>query len=112
MTVCERGYAMKLVMLGTSGFHPTDEGQTACYMLPELGIMLDAGSGLYRASPYLQTASLDIYLTHAHSDHILGLDYLVGAILKKSFTESQLQVIDENMQVLFQRTDEFVSRVR
>jgi len=74
--------------------------------------MLDAGSGLYRASPYLQTASLDIYLTHAHSDHILGLDYLVGAILKKSFTESQLHVSNENMQALFQWTDEFVSRVR
>jgi ribonuclease Z len=103
---------MKLVLLGTHGFHPTDEGQTACYMLPEVGIMLDAGSGLYRASPFLQTASLDIYLTHAHSDHILGLDYLSGAILKKRFTELQPQVSDENMQALFQWTDEFVSRVR
>lgn len=102
---------MKLVLLGTNGFHPTDEGQTACYLLPEIGIMLDAGSGLYRASPYLQTASLDIYLTHAHSDHIVGLDHLVGAMMKKQLSELQTHVSDENIQALFQLTDEFVSRV-
>jgi ribonuclease Z len=103
---------MKLVLLGTNGFSPTDEGQTACYMLPEVGIMLDAGSGVYRASPYLQTDSLDIYLTHAHADHFRGLEYLFGMIMKKRFTESQLQVSEESIQALLQRTDEFVNRVR
>ena len=42
-------------MLGTNGAQPTDDAQTACYMIPELGIMLDAGSGLYRLPRYLET---------------------------------------------------------
>lgn len=103
---------MKLVLLGTNGFHPTDNAQTACYMLPELGIVLDAGSGLHRISRYLQTSSLDIYLSHAHSDHFIGLDYLAGAILKKELTESNLLISDDNFAIISQRSDDFLSRVR
>jgi ribonuclease BN (tRNA processing enzyme) len=44
--------------------------------LPELGVMFDAGTGFYRAADYLQTDSLDIYLSHAHLDHIFGLTVL------------------------------------
>ena len=34
---------MKLLLLGTNVLVPTEEGgQTACYMLPEQGIVLDA----------------------------------------------------------------------
>lgn len=68
---------MRLVLLGTGGYHPNDRRQTACIMLPELGVLLDAGTGLYRAGNYLQTAQLDIFLTHAHLDHIVGLSYLL-----------------------------------
>ncbi len=39
---------MKLVVLGSNGYRPTDLGHTACYAIPELGLLLDAGSGLYR----------------------------------------------------------------
>ncbi|HEX6962316.1 MAG TPA: MBL fold metallo-hydrolase [Lacipirellula sp.] len=67
---------MKLVLLGTTGYHANDRRQTACFMLPELGVVFDAGTGLYRVCDYLQTDSLDIFLTHAHLDHCIGLTYM------------------------------------
>ncbi len=67
---------MKLVFLGTTGYHPSDRRQTACIMLPELGILLDAGTAMYRARHYLQTKTLDIFLTHAHLDHVAGLTFI------------------------------------
>jgi ribonuclease Z len=102
---------MRLVLLGTNGFHPTEEGQTACYMLPDQGIVLDAGSGMHRVWQYLKSTSLDIYLSHAHSDHYLGLFYLIGAVLKKIIAESGLPVSDETIGTFFSEADAFMSRV-
>jgi ribonuclease BN (tRNA processing enzyme) len=68
---------MRLVLLGTTGYHPNDRRHTACFLLPECGVMFDAGTGLYRAAKYLATAELDIFLTHAHLDHVIGLSYLL-----------------------------------
>ena len=67
---------MKLILLGTSGYHPNDSRQTACLMLPELGVILDAGTAMYRAAAHLVTDDLDIFVTHAHLDHVIGLTYL------------------------------------
>jgi len=67
---------MKLVLLGTTGYHANDRRQTACLMLPELGVVFDAGTALYRVSEYVQTDTLDIFLSHAHLDHSLGLTYM------------------------------------
>lgn len=67
---------MRLVLLGTTGYHPNDRQQTACLLLPEVRVMLDAGTGMYRAAEYLRGEELDIFLTHAHLDHIVGLTYL------------------------------------
>ena len=50
---------MRLVVLGTAGYHPNDWRHTLCMMIPELGIMLDAGTGAYRAVRHLQTPELD-----------------------------------------------------
>ncbi len=76
---------MKLVLLGTAGYHPTERRQTACLMLPEVGVVLDAGSGLFRSVPFIQTPTLDIFLTHAHLDHIVGLTYLLDICQRKRF---------------------------
>jgi ribonuclease BN (tRNA processing enzyme) len=38
--------------------------------------MLDAGTGLFRASSLIQKESLDILLSHAHLDHIFGLTFI------------------------------------
>jgi ribonuclease BN (tRNA processing enzyme) len=69
---------MKLVLLGSGGYFPNDRRHTACLLLPEVGVVLDAGSGICRIGKYLQTDRLDIYLTHAHLDHIAGLTYLMN----------------------------------
>ena len=71
---------MKLVLLGTGGYFPTARRQTACLMLPEIGVVLDAGTGMYRLGKHLQTDRLDIFLTHAHLDHIAGLTYLLNLV--------------------------------
>ena len=69
---------MKLLLLGTAGYHPNERRQTACLMLPEEGIVLDAGTGFFRVRGHLQTPALDILLTHAHLDHVVGLTYLLS----------------------------------
>lgn len=71
---------MRLVLLGTTGYHPNDLRHTACLMLPELGVALDAGTGFYRVRDYLQTPTLDVFLTHAHLDHVIGLTYLFDVL--------------------------------
>ena len=68
---------MRLHCLGTAGYHPSETRQTSCYFLPDSGILLDAGSGMFRLTPLIKTATLDILLSHAHLDHIIGLTFLL-----------------------------------
>lgn len=75
---------MKLVMLGTTGYHPNDIRQTACYALPEIGVVLDAGTGMFRLREHIATPELDIFLSHAHLDHIAGLTFLLGTLFDKN----------------------------
>lgn len=74
---------MKIVFLGTGGYHPTDLRQTACFMLPEEGIVLDAGSGMYRVRDWIQTDHLDVFLSHCHLDHVFGLTFLLNVLFEK-----------------------------
>ena len=46
--------------------------------------MLDAGTATYRAGEYLTTPELDIFLTHAHLDHVVGLTYLFSVMQRSS----------------------------
>jgi ribonuclease Z len=71
---------MKLILLGTGGYFPTSRRHTACLMLPEIGVVLDAGSGICQIGKHRETDQLDIFLTHAHLDHISGLTYLVNLL--------------------------------
>jgi ribonuclease BN (tRNA processing enzyme) len=75
-------FAMKLLFLGTSGYHPTERRQTSCLLLPECGVVLDAGTGMFRLGRYLQTEEADIFLTHAHLDHSTGLTYLFSVLME------------------------------
>ena len=75
---------MKLVLLGTTGYHPNNRRQTACFMLPEAGIVLDAGTGMFRVREQLATDELDIFLSHAHLDHIVGLTFLFDVLFEKN----------------------------
>jgi ribonuclease BN (tRNA processing enzyme) len=67
---------MKLVLLGTSGYHPNDRRHTACLMLPEVGVVLDAGSAMFRVTDHLATDTLDVFLSHVHLDHCMGLTFM------------------------------------
>lgn len=67
---------MKLIVLGSNGYRPNDLGQTACYAIPELGLTLDAGTGLYRMFDHLKDDGFDVYLSHDHRDHTRGLTWV------------------------------------
>ena len=77
-TECESN--MRLRLLGTNGYHPNEKRHTSCFMLPEQGIVLDAGTAMFRMADYLATDTLDIFLSHAHLDHVVGLTYLLGIL--------------------------------
>lgn len=72
---------MRLQFLGTGGFHPNERRHTACLWLPEIGVVLDAGSAAFRIQPRLQTKVLEIFLTHAHLDHVCGLTNFLVPLL-------------------------------
>jgi ribonuclease Z len=74
---------MKLLLLGTSGYHPSEQRQTACLMLPETGIVLDAGTGFFRVRDHLATPTLDILLSHTHLDHVAGLTFVLSTKWQK-----------------------------
>jgi ribonuclease Z len=78
---------MELHCLGTAGYHPSDNRHTSCYCLPSDGIVLDAGSGIFRLIPLIRTDRLDILLSHAHLDHIVGLTFLLDILYRRPVAE-------------------------
>lgn len=78
---------MKIVVLGTAGYHPNEHRQTTCVVIPEAGIVLDAGTSMFRLPQYIQTQSLDILLSHAHLDHVVGLTYLLDILYQHPLNE-------------------------
>lgn len=71
---------MKIHCLGTAGYHPSETRQTSCYFIPEAGLVLDAGTGFFRLASLIQTDFLDIFLSHAHLDHIAGLTFILDVL--------------------------------
>ena len=71
---------MKLVLLGTTGYHPNERRHTACLLLPEIGVVLDAGTAMFRLRGRIETPDLDVFITHAHLDHVVGLTFLLGVL--------------------------------
>jgi ribonuclease Z len=95
---------MKLHLLGTAGYHPTQRRHTACLMLPEVGVVLDAGTAMFRIRDLLQTRQLDIFLTHVHLDHSVGLTFLLDLLADKQMERvtiharpDKLAAIDEHL---------------
>lgn len=71
---------MQVICLGTTGYHPSPSRHTACYYLPEQDLVFDAGTGLFRLIPLLlqePKRHLNLLLSHAHLDHIVGLTFLL-----------------------------------
>jgi ribonuclease Z len=68
---------------GTAGYHPSETRHTSCFYVPELALLLDAGTGLFRVIAALRDKpkeSIDVWLSHAHLDHVVGLTFLLDAI--------------------------------
>ncbi|QDU39905.1 Ribonuclease BN [Maioricimonas rarisocia] len=72
---------MRLQLLGSGGFHPNERRHTACWMIPECRVVFDAGTSAFRIAERLESTELQIFLTHAHLDHIAGLTYLLVPML-------------------------------
>jgi ribonuclease BN (tRNA processing enzyme) len=95
---------MKLTLLGTGGYFPNLRRHTACFLLPDAGIVLDAGSGICRLGNVLQTNRLEVFLTHAHLDHVAGLTYLINVVPEEVLSnttihgeESKLAAVREHL---------------
>ena len=73
---------MQLHCLGTVGYHPNAQRHTSCYFLPESGMLLDAGTGVFRLAPLIKTETLDVLLSHAHLDHTCGLTFLLDVLFE------------------------------
>ena len=69
---------MECHILGSAGYFPTRTRHTLGVFFPDHGILLDAGTGLADLRNLARTEELDVFLSHAHLDHIVGLTYLLG----------------------------------
>ncbi len=91
---------MKLVLLGTTGYFPNERRHTLCLALPQCGVVLDAGTGLFRLARYTTTDELDIFLSHAHLDHIVGLTYLHGVLADKTLQRVTVHAAQEKIDAI------------
>jgi len=78
---------VRIIALGTNGFIPTFNRHTMSYLLIDDSdeiIILDAGTGISRMlepqiSKIIKSKKrINIFLSHYHLDHIIGLSYLPG----------------------------------
>lgn len=80
---------MKIEFLGTGGYHPDAHRHTTCVLLPDRGLCFDAGSAFFRAPDRLAAhgvTELDLVLTHAHLDHVVGLTFPLAHIERGTLT--------------------------
>jgi ribonuclease BN (tRNA processing enzyme) len=68
---------MRIIFLGTGGYHPNERRHTAGVLFPELGLLLDAGTGTFRLPALTGASDVTVALSHAHLDHVCGLTYLL-----------------------------------
>jgi len=79
---------MRVTLLGTMGWMPSDRRETTCVAgrAGDSLFVFDAGTGLRRLRQPAQAALLDgardvhLFLTHYHLDHVCGLAYLPGVL--------------------------------
>lgn len=91
---------MKAIFLGTSGYHPSAARHTAGVLVPEASLLLDAGSGTFRLPEQFPAdpgdgRELDLVLSHAHLDHIIGLTFFIVWLQENRFATVRLHARDE-----------------
>jgi ribonuclease BN (tRNA processing enzyme) len=96
---------MKVHLLGTAGYHPAENRQTTCCILPAEGVVLDAGTGFFRVRDLVQTPELHVFLSHAHLDHCVGLSYYLSVVhernIKRIFVYGEAEKLNAIRQHLF-----------
>lgn len=91
---------MHVIFLGTGGYHPNERRHTASLLLPEIGVALDAGTGFFRVPSRLIRPELDIFLSHAHLDHICGLTYILVPLIRGDITRVRVFGSRETLQAV------------
>ncbi len=86
--------------MGTTGYHPNEQRQTACMMIPELGIIFDAGTGMFRVRDLIQTKTLDIFMSHVHLDHSIGLTFLYDVLHEKTVDRVTVHVAKDKIETI------------
>lgn len=75
---------MNIEFLGTAGYHPSETRHTSCAVIeraaPDRHFVLDAGTGFFRLIGRSLPAHIDIFLSHAHLDHIFGLTFYLDLL--------------------------------
>ena len=69
-------------------------------MIPELGIIFDAGTGMFRVRDLIQTKTLDIFMSHVHLDHSIGLTFLYDVLHEKSMERVTVHVAADKIDAI------------
>lgn len=69
-------------------------------MLPEMGVIFDAGTGIFRTRELIQTETLDIFLSHIHLDHCVGLTFLYDVLWEKNVSRVTVHVDGAKIETL------------
>lgn len=72
---------MQVRFLGTGGYYPNETRHTMSVMIPEKNLLFDAGTSAFRARNFLESDQLNIFLSHSHLDHIIGLTCMLVPLL-------------------------------
>lgn len=91
---------MQLVFLGTGGYHPNERRHTASLLLPDAGVALDAGTGFFRVQNAIRSSTLDVFLTHAHLDHVCGLTFILVPLLRGDLERVRVFGTEETIQAV------------
>lgn len=91
---------MKIELLGTGGYYANSRRQTACVLLPEWGIVFDAGSAIFRLPERCSKSNIHLFLTHPHLDHIVGLPFLLMPVLSGQFSKITVYAAAKTLQAV------------
>ena len=69
-------------------------------MLPEMGVIFDAGTGMYRVRDLIQTETLDIFMSHVHLDHSIGLTFLYDILFEKPVNQVTVHVAEDKIETI------------
>lgn len=88
---------MRVEFLGTAGYHPSETRQTTGILMPDAApdaaFLIDGGSGTFRLCDRDLPPNLHVFLTHAHLDHTIGLNFLYDVIyIQRQRQERDLKI--------------------